>query len=103
MTVDERLERMEQILDRLSDAVADLRETAADSRDKVADLRQTVDGLRSSLLDFRTETIQRFEGLDRRLEMVAITVSSLDSRVPASTKAVMDMQVRMEKGVRPAA
>jgi len=37
------------------------------------------------------------------VDMMLLTVQSFDARVPAITKAVMDMQVRMGKLEKPAA
>jgi hypothetical protein len=62
-----------------------------------------LDNLQNYVLDFRTEVIQQFARLESRLDMMTVTVQSLDSRVPALTKAVFDLQTRFEKLVRPAA
>ena len=48
-----------------------------------------LDEMREYILDFRSETIRRFDQVEARLAMVIVTVQSFDARVPALTKAVV--------------
>jgi uncharacterized coiled-coil protein SlyX len=82
MTTDERLDRIDATLSGLGHAIQ---------------------GINSYLLEFRTEMIQRFDQLETRLEMVEATVHSVDARLPALTKAINNLQVRMDKLEKPAA
>lgn len=53
-------------------------------------LTEQVQGLTRYVLDFRTETIQRFDAIDRRLEFLGGAFTSIDSRLPALNKALVD-------------
>lgn len=86
MTTDERLEQLEALM-----------------REGFQEMRQRMDRQDHYLAEFRSAMIQRFEQLESRMDMLTITVQSLDSRVPALTKAMLELQVRMGKLERPAA
>jgi len=88
-----RLDRLEQAIFARFDQIST----------EVAALDRKVTSLQEFVLEFRAETIQRFEHLENRVDMMLLTVQSFDARVPALTKAVMDMQVRMGKLEKPAA
>jgi hypothetical protein len=73
---------------------------------RVDGVSERVDSLTRYVLDFRTETIQRFEAIDRRLELLWSSFASIDSRLPALNKALVDFSAlagQFSKLVNPAA
>jgi flagellar capping protein FliD len=92
MTTDERLDRIELSIENLA---------------------RSTESLTRYVLDFRTETINRFQMIDTRLDVLSATVASLDSRMAPLTKAILDFgavanrlqveQSRLAKLVEPAA
>jgi len=90
-------------LDLMIAEIGAMRESLSDLRSRADKTDASLDAIREYILDFRGEAIRRFDQVEARLDMVIVTVQSFDARVPALTKAVLELQVRMEKSQRPAA
>jgi archaellum component FlaC len=69
MTTDERFDRLDR---------------------SVGDLARSVETLTRYVLDLRQETADRLQTIENRLDMLASTVTNIDSRLPALTKAILD-------------
>jgi hypothetical protein len=99
MTTDERLERMEK-------SIGDLTR-------HMLELRAETSNLTRYVLELRTETANHMEIIENRLEVLGVTILSLDSRMIGLTKAALDWgaiatrlqreQTRIAKLVEPAA
>jgi len=106
--VDERLDRVDALFDRVDerlDGVAarfdrvderldgvDARFNRVDERFDRVDAR--FDRQDDYMLKFRSEVILRFEAVEQKVGLLALTVGSLDSRMPGLTQAVMDFGER---------
>jgi chromosome segregation ATPase len=99
----QRLAGMDEHLEQTDQRLAGIDQRLAGIDERFNGMDRRLDNLQNYILDFRTEVIQQFARLESRLDMMSVTVLSLDSRVPALTKAVFDLQTRFEKLVRPAA
>ncbi len=53
--------------------------------------------LRNYLSEFRREVMQRFGDIDRPMDTLASTISGIDTRLPALTRAIMTMESRIYK------
>ena len=51
---------------------------------------RSIETLAQYVLDLRQEAASRFQNIDNRLDILSSTVASLDSRLPALTKAILD-------------
>jgi hypothetical protein len=71
MTADERFDRIDRSI--------------ADLTGSVGTLARDVETLTRYVLDFRQEAAGRFQTIENRLDVVAATMASLDSRHPALT------------------
>lgn len=60
-------------------------------------LSTSMESLKSYVLDLRTEMIRRFDDTDQRLDTLAVTVGSIDSRLPGLTRAIMALESRVYK------
>jgi len=69
MTLDERFDRLDGSIERLCGMHGTLTQY---------------------VLDFRQETASRLQTIESRLDVLASTLASLDSRQPALTKAILD-------------
>jgi prefoldin subunit 5 len=103
MTTDERLERIEQSIENLARTTENLARST----------ESNFQNLTRYVLELRTETTGRLEIIENRLEVLAATFSSLDSRLVPLTKAILEFgviatrlqreQTRIAKLVDPAA
>jgi hypothetical protein len=73
MTHEERFDRIDANIGRLNDT-----------------FRESIRQLTQFVLDFRQETIQHLEVIDGRLDVLTATITSIDSRFPPLTKALLD-------------
>jgi hypothetical protein len=83
---DERLERIERTIGTIH-----------------ADLMDFRSEVRTYVREFRSEVIQRFEQLENRVDLVVDTNRAIDMRLPGLTRAIGELQVRLDKLERPAA
>jgi hypothetical protein len=78
--MDERLNRVDERFDRVDERF-DRVDARFDRQDEY-------------ILKFRSEVIVRFEAVEQKVGLLALTVGSLDSRMPGLTQAVMDFGAR---------
>jgi vacuolar-type H+-ATPase subunit I/STV1 len=76
----ERFDRIDDAIERLSQR----------TNERFDSLTHRVDGLTQYVLDFREEAMNRLRLIESRLDLQAATLTSIDSRLPALTKAVLD-------------
>jgi hypothetical protein len=86
-----RLDRLEQLM---RDGFQQVNEriTAAEQG-----IHARIDRLETYVLEFRSESIRRFESLDSRLDILAATMHLMHGTMPILTKAMDDVQVRLGK------
>ena len=94
MTVDERFDRLESLLDKRFVQI-DARLSQIDARLDKMDARfdgvdARFDRIDDYVLKFRSEVIQRFETVDRRLDFLMGAFSRIESQLPAINKSVGD-------------
>jgi uncharacterized protein YlxW (UPF0749 family) len=53
-------------------------------------LTQSIDRLTQYVVDLRDETTSRLQVIENRLDFLSLTVASIDSRLPALTKATLE-------------
>jgi hypothetical protein len=66
-------------------------------RQQFAELKAQTTGLQTYVMELRAEVIQRFDDIDRRIDTMAGTIASIDSRLPVLTRSVMAMEARVYK------
>ena len=81
--VDQRFDRVDQRFDRIDRSI----ETLTQRGDRI---ERSIETLTQYVLDFRQETAIRFQTIETRLDVPSATVASIDSRLPALTKAILD-------------
>jgi hypothetical protein len=53
-------------------------------------LAHSLDHLTRYVIDLREETISRLQVIENRLDFFSLTITSIDSRLPALTKAMLE-------------
>ena len=87
MTIDERFDRMDERLDRMERSIGELTQNLKTLSELT---QQNFKSLTQYVLDFRTETANRFQNIEIRLDVLGASVSSLDVRMVPLTKAIID-------------
>jgi prefoldin subunit 5 len=86
MSQEERFDRIDASIARLDASV--VRIDASSAR-----IEANIGRLTQHILDFREETVRHLEVIDNRLDVLTATVSSIDSRIPALTKALLEFGI----------
>jgi len=93
MTADERFDRIER-------SIEELKSMIEAQQVSIGDLKSSHSDLTRYLLDFRQETIGRLQTIETRLDFLESTVRSIDTRLPALSKAIQDFGVLSAQLVR---
>jgi chaperonin cofactor prefoldin len=99
-SMDDRLDRLEKAIFERFDKM-NARQDKMDER--LDRLQADVASMRTYLLDFRAEVNKRFDAWEIRVEVVTDAARSIDMRMPGLTRAINDLQIRLERLERPAA
>lgn len=59
------------------------------------ELKQEFTAVRNFLLEFRTEVIQRFESIERRLAILQASVAGIEIRLPPLTQSTMTLEAQV--------
>jgi hypothetical protein len=110
MTTEERWDRIERSIENLTRYMQDFR---TETIERLGRVERSTENLTQYVQELRSETINRLEIIDSRLTVLTATFTSLDSRMPPLTKAILDFgaiasrlqveQSRIAKLVEPAA
>jgi chromosome segregation ATPase len=93
MTADERFDRLEQIIERLGQRIDSL-DQRMDRLDRRMDrVDQSLATLTGYVRELKTEMLNRFQVIENRLEVLAVTITSNDAKLSGFTKGVMDFGV----------
>jgi hypothetical protein len=95
--LNERLAAVEQRQAALEQRQAAMEQRQAAMEQRQSAMEQRQDALQAYMLEFRSEVIQRLDQLETRLYMIALSVQSVDGRMPGIAKAIDNLQVRMTK------
>ena len=94
MTVDERFDRLEQLLqikfDRIDRRFEQVGQGFEQMGSDLAQVRTDLEHFEQYVLDFRTEVGRQFEIADHLPGVLANGVSSMESRIPALSKAATE-------------
>lgn len=63
-------------------------------------MKEQIQNLTSYDLDFRTETIHRFEAIEQRFDLMTSAVHSIDVRLPSLNKAISDFGATATQVIR---
>ena len=111
---DERMDRLEKAIFERFDRI-DARLDKIEGRlDKIEGRLDKIEGrldrveasqveMTAYLLEFRAEVINRFDRLESRVDLVTDTNRSIDMRLPGLTRAIGELQVRLDRLEQPAA
>ena len=90
MTTDERFDRIEQAIERLTKSV----------EERFARVDESIERLAGWFLKFREETLQRFDSMERRLSLLELTTTSMDTQLTGLTKATQHAGAQVDHLMR---
>ena len=88
--MNERFDRIDNSIERLAQGF----------NHRLDGIDKRLDGLTKYVMDFREEAIKRLEVIESRLDILSLTLASIDSRVPVLTKGVLDIGSYVSQALR---
>jgi archaellum component FlaC len=88
--IDERFEHIDERFERIDERFAHIDERFERIDNSIQEMKRSISDLTGYVLDFRQETATHFQSMENRLDVLASTVASLDTRQPAVAKALME-------------
>jgi chromosome segregation ATPase len=81
--IDARFDRMDQRFDRIDHSIENLTQ-------RVTHVEESLDNLTRYVLEFRQETLNRFQAIETRLDIPMSIATSMESKLPPLSKAIAD-------------
>jgi chromosome segregation ATPase len=88
--IDERFARIDQRFDRVDERFDRVDQSIETLNQRVGRVEQSLDNLTRYVLEFRQETLNRFQAIETRLDIPMSIATSMESKLPPLSKAIAD-------------